>query len=281
MSGGSTERPLAGRRILVTRSRDQAGTLSVPLARLGAEVLLAPVIRLVDPPDWAPVDQAIGRLAGYHWLVFTSANAVERWMTRVEERGLDARAMGSVRIAAIGDATSQSLAQYGLRVDVVAEEFRAESLGEVLSREPLEGKRILLPRALVARDALPELLRDRGATVDVMPIYATVPDAEGGATARRAFDEGRVDAVTLTSSSIVEAFLGALGPSAGDSEQNRALLAERLAHTCLASIGPVTSATIRAHGLEPAVEASPYTVPALVRALAEHFAAATSRKGTV
>ena len=263
-------RPLAGRRILVTRASEQAPALTRQLRELGAEVVEAPAIRLTDPPDWAPLDAALGRLADYDWIVFTSQNTLPRLLARMAERGLPAEALRGRRLAAIGEATAAGLRAHGLAVAGVAAEFRAEGVAELLAREPLAGKRILLPRALVARDVLPETLRRLGATVDVAPVYQTVEDPEGAATARRvlaAGGAGAVDAVTFTAASTVGAFLAALR-AAGDPA-----LLERLRGICLASIGPVTSARLRAEGFAPTVEASPYTVPDLVNALAAHFAA--------
>jgi uroporphyrinogen III methyltransferase / synthase len=160
-------------------------------------------------------------------------------------------------------------------VAATAEEFRAEGVVDLLAREPLAGKHIFLPRALVAREVLPEALRRLGAEVDVAAVYRTVPDPAGAAVARQALAAGGapgVDAVTFTASSTVGAFLGALR-AAGDPA-----LLERLRGLCLASIGPVTSDRLREEGFAPTVEASPYTVPALVDALVAHFAAGPAHR---
>ena len=251
--------PLAGQRILVTRAREQAGELSRRLVDLGATVIEAPAIRFEDPPDWAPLDRALARLSTYAWIVFTSQNAVPRLLARMQARGVDASALVGSRHAAIGEATEAALRGAGLRCDLVADEYRAEAVAEALEREPLAGKRVLIPRALVARDVLPERLTARGADVDVAPVYQTVADLEGAEVARRALSEGGVDVVTFTSTSTVRAFFFALRGA-------------DLSRVRLASIGPITSDALRAEGWEPAVEASPYTVPALVEALARHRA---------
>jgi len=251
--------PLSGQRILVTRAREQAAELSRRLVDLGATVIEAPAIRFEDPPDWAPLDRALARLSTYAWIVFTSQNAVPRLLARMQARGVDASALVGSRHAAIGEATEAALRGAGLRCDLVADEYRAEAVAEALEREPLAGKRVLIPRALVARDVLPERLTARGADVDVAPVYQTVADLEGAEVARRALSEGGVDVVTFTSTSTVRAFFFALRGA-------------DLSRVRLASIGPITSDALRAEGWEPAVEASPYTVPALVEALARHRA---------
>jgi uroporphyrinogen III methyltransferase/synthase len=260
-------RPLAGRRVVVTRAREQAPVLVRRLEELGALVIEAPAIMLVDPPDWRPLDAALARLASYDWIVFTSQNTLPRLLARMATRGLALDALRGARLAAIGEATARSLLSRGLPVEGVAEEFRAEGVVELLAREPLAERRILLPRALVARDVLPEALRERGAAVDVAPVYQTVNDPQGAEVARRALAGGRVDAVTFTASSTVSAFLDALR-AAGQPD-----LLARLAETCLASIGPITSDRLRAEGFEPTVEAAPYTVPALLLALVDHLGA--------
>jgi uroporphyrinogen III methyltransferase/synthase len=246
--------------VLVTRASEQAGEITSRLSALGATVIEAPAIRLVDPPDWQPLDRALDRLSTYDWIVFTSQNAVPRVLARMRERGVPESALGASRHAAIGEATATALRARRLQVDLVADEYRAESVAEGLAREPLGGRRILIPRALVAREVLPERLRAAGAEVDVAPVYQTMADPEGAAIARRAVEDG-VDIVTFTSASTVRGFFEAIGPARS-----------RLAGVCLASIGPITSDEIRAEGAEPEVEASPYTVPALVQALARHRA---------
>lgn len=252
--------PLAGCRVLVTRASEQAGEIAARLEALGATVIEAPAIRLVEPPDWQPLDRALDRLSTYDWIVFTSQNAVPRMLARMKERGIPESALVPSRHAAIGEATAVVLHGRGLRVDLIADEYRAESVADALERGPLRGKRILIPRALVAREVLPERLQKAGAEVEVAPVYQTVADPEGAAIARQALARG-VDVVTFTSASTVRGFFEAIGDARS-----------RLSGVWLASIGPVTSDAIRAEGCEPEVEASPYTVPALVEALARHRA---------
>jgi uroporphyrinogen III methyltransferase / synthase len=251
---------LAGTRVLVTRAREQAGEMATQLGALGATVIEAPAIRFVDPPDWMALDRALDRLNSYDWIVFTSQNAVPRFLARLRQRAVNESGLAASRHAAIGEATAEAMRAYGLRVDVVADEYRAESVAEALAREPLHGKRVLIPRAWVAREVLPERLRAAGADVDVAPVYKTVPDDEGGAIARAALAQG-VDVVTFTSASTVHGFFTAIGDAR-----------EKLRDVQIASIGPITSEALRKEGFAPAIEASPYTVPALVEALARHRA---------
>jgi uroporphyrinogen III methyltransferase/synthase len=257
-------RPLTGRRILVTRTREQAGALRSKLEDAGAAVIDAPAIRLQDPSDWGPCDLALDKLAGYDWIVFTSQNTLPRLLARMESRGLGIESLTGAELVAIGEATARGLRERGLTVEKVPDEYRAEGVVELLAENDLSGKRIFLPRALVAREELPRGLEEKGALVDVAPVYETVADPEGAETARREMARG-VDAVTFTASSTATFFLEALGPPNGEA------VLEPLRRTCLASIGPITSATLRRFGLEPTVEADPYTIEALVQSLVDHF----------
>jgi uroporphyrinogen III methyltransferase/synthase len=239
------DRPLAGRRVAVTRARAQASGLAARLRGLGADVLETPAIRVValDGPALDP--------AGYDLLCLTSPNGVRLLFERLAAGGRDARALHGARIAAIGPGTARALREHGVVADVVPERFVAEALVEALAGVPVS--RALVARARVARDVLPDALRARGAEVDVLELYETVAEAlpdEELAAARGA------DWVTFTSSSTVRFFLDAVGG------------AQALgAGTRLVSIGPVTSATLREHGLEPHVEAQRHDVDGLVDAL--------------
>jgi uroporphyrinogen III methyltransferase/synthase len=267
MNGSAADpdtRPLEGRRILVTRASEQAGALTSKLKSAGAIAIDAPAIKLQDPPDWSPCNRAIEQLAEYRWILFTSQNTLPRLLARMQTRGLGIDALRSAGLVAVGEATARGLREAGLTVENVPDEYRAEGVLELLARSELEGVRILLPRALVAREELPEGLRARGAIVDVAPVYETVADPAGAEIARREMARG-VDAVTFTSASTATHFLQALGAD-GDSSA-----LDPLRQICLASIGPITSARLRRLGLEPSVEADPFTVEALVEALAGYF----------
>jgi uroporphyrinogen III methyltransferase/synthase len=256
----TADRPLFGRRIVVTRSRVQAHRLSVLLEAAGAEVIEVPAIRIVPPDDYGPVDRAIERLAEYRWAVFTSQNAVTAFMDRVGQRGGDAAALSTVRIASIGPATARALLEHGLRPAVAPGRFVAEALVEAFAREradDVRGARVLLPRAAEARAVLPDGLRALGASVDVVPVYRVEMEREQDLGAWRRLLHGPVDAVTFTSPSTVRHFVELAGP-----EGPRVLDA-----AIIACIGPVTAAAARELGLSPGVIAETYTIPGLVEAL--------------
>jgi uroporphyrinogen III methyltransferase/synthase len=242
------QRPLFGRTIVVTRAREQASELRTELELLGADVVELPAIAI------APVDFEVPDLARYAWLVFTSANGVDAFFDRgLTPAGLDARALAPVRVAVIGPGTAGALARRGVRADLVPERFVAESLLESFPEPGAPGERVLLARAEVARDVLPEGLATRGFAVDVLPVYRTVTAAPDAADLARVRG-GAVDAVTFTSSSTVTNFCDLVGELPDP-------------QPLVVSIGPVTSATARDRGLRVDVEADPHTLAGLVTAL--------------
>jgi len=246
-------RPLFGRRIVVTRAREQASELRLQLEALGAEVLELPAIRV------EPVDFVLPALGGYSWLVFTSANGVRAFFERgLDAAGLDARALGGLRLAAIGPGTAAALEARGLRPDLVPDRFVAESLLEGFPAPATPGERVLLARAEQARDVLPEGLGERGYVVDVLPVYRTVP-AEPDPSVVEQIRAGKVDALTFTSSSTVTNFVDAIGELTGP-------------QPLVVSIGPVTSATARERGLRVDAEADPHTIEGLVEAALQAIA---------
>jgi uroporphyrinogen III methyltransferase/synthase len=260
------KRPLFGKRVLVTRARDQASTTAALLRDRGAEPLLVPTIEIHPAADPGPLARALADLreGRYGWVAFTSANGVERTWDALRAAGGDARAFGAARLAAIGPATAHTLERHGLAPDVVAKEFRGEGLAsemiEALQRSGKDprSRRVLLPRAARARDALPQALQGAGCTVDVVAAYETrPPPPENVASLLRELDARRVDAVTFTSSSTVDHLCDRLGERA----------AELLAAPRIACIGPVTAETARNRGLRVDVVAREYTVPGLVDAL--------------
>jgi uroporphyrinogen III methyltransferase / synthase len=264
-------RPLFGRRVVVTRARAQAGELSVELERLGAEVYEFPTIVIQAPEDFRPLDAAIRDLDSFGWIVFTSVNGVESFLERLRHHGLDLRAVPRrAKIAAIGPATAERIEEVGLRVDVVPEEYRAEALIEVLEAWSLAGERVLIPRARVAREILPEKLREAGAEVVVPPAYESVPSSRGKDELAGRLEAGWIDCVTFTASSTVENFVGAFGTEEA---------VRLLAGTRVACIGPVTAETARKHGLRVDAEAEEYTIPGLVAAVVDLFAADAVEKG--
>lgn len=252
--------PLFGRRIIVTRPRHQAAELGDLLEHEGAEVISLPTIEIGAPETLAPLDAAIERAAEFDWVIFTSANGVRVFFDRLQFLGRDIRAWHRARIAAIGPQTARSLRAYGVQVEVIPADFRAEGLLESLAVESIVGQRVLLPRAGGAREILPDELRRRGAVVEEVVTYVSRPPA----AARSGFDEWLergVDLITFTSSSTVEQFAQLMGPQ----------LAATIGRTAFASIGPVTTATARRLGIPISVEPSQYTMPALAAAIVEHL----------
>lgn len=253
-------RVLEGKRVLVTRALHQAGKLSEGLRALGAEIVEVPVIEIQPPRDFAPLDNALRGLDSYDWLIFTSANGVRHFVDALDKSDRDLRAL-KAKICTIGPATRASVEALHLRVDVMPKEYVAESLVEALAAEDLQGKRVLLPRAAVARDLVPEALRERGALVDVVEAYRTTMPLDAPVRAREALAR-RPDWITFTSSSTVKNLAAALGENGAE-----ALLDFRRAGGRIASIGPITSATARSLGLTIDAEADPHTIGGLVEAL--------------
>jgi uroporphyrinogen-III synthase len=249
--------PLAGRRILVTRAAHQAGKLSAGLRALGAEPVEVPLLEIQPPVSFQPLDRALRNLAACHWLLFTSANTVRALADRARELGLPL-AGTPAKIAAVGAATAEALAREGLAVSLVPERYVAEALVEALSaREPLAGRRILLARAEIARDVIPDALRAAGAQVDVVDAYRNVVPANAAELVRDALAQP-LDAALFTSSSAAE-HLAEAALEAGVAFPPPGVLA--------ISIGPITSQTLRELGWPPAAEADPHVIPGLLDAL--------------
>ncbi len=257
----SPARPLAGRRILVTRARHQAGQLSAQLAALGAEVIEVPAIEILPPDSFEPLDAALQNLAHYRWMIVTSANTVRALRDRMTALKLASGDFAHLKIAAIGSATAHALKELGIAVDVTPEEYVAESLLAALG-DQLRGARVLLARAAIARDIIPETLTVRGAKVDVVDAYRTVIPAESVKLISELFaSAARIpDAATFTSSSTVTNFFHLL-KSAG--------IDHPLAKMKAISIGPITTQTLRDHNWQPAAEANPHDLPGLVAAVTE------------
>lgn len=244
--------PLAGRRIVITRPRHQSESLKNALEALGAEVVVAPAIRIEPPEHPERLDEAVSRADDFDWIVFTSANAVDAFFEHAESKPLCA-------LAAIGPATAAALVERGVRATIVPKRYVAEEVFEALSRHTnLSGKKILLPRADIAREALPKLLREAGADVEVVAAYTTVPATEDIERAIELVRDGSVDAVTFTSGSTVRSFF-----SAADDAVRKSVTP--------ASIGPITSAALREENVEPVIEAESYTTKGLVEAMTQHF----------
>jgi uroporphyrinogen-III synthase len=249
------DRPLAGKRIIVTRARHQAGQLSAELAKLGAEAIEIPAIEIVPPKSFAPLDEALRNVRQYEWLIVTSANGVRAIHDRCEALGLWLSSLGHLKIAAVGATTARALEEAGLPVSVVPREYVAESLIKALGDET-RNSRVLIVRAATARDVIPEALSKRGAQVDVVEAYRTVIPQDSVDKIAELFAGGPLDAATFSSSSTVTNFFHLLREAGV--ETTAAMLA--------ISIGPITSGTLRDFGWEPAAEADPHDVAGLVAA---------------
>ena len=261
-------RPLFGRRILVTRPREQAAELSERLEALGAEAIEAPLIRIAPPDDYGPLDAACATLDRFDWIVFTSGNAVDAFMGRLLGSPLDVRALGKVKLCAVGPATSDRLRAYGLKVDAVPAEYRAEALAHVLADAgAVRGLRVFLPRADIGREVVAAELRKNGADVTEAVAYQTVlmdPEHGGGPDIYRMLLEHRLDVVTFTSASAVRSFVKVVGEEPA---------ADLLAATVVASIGPVTAEAAAQHHILTTIMPKAYTIPALADAIVHHFRA--------
>lgn len=253
-------KPLEGRRIAVTRPAGQAGALVDGLRELGAEPLVCPTIEIVDPPDPEPLRRAAEELGSYDWLVFTSANGVDRLWHELEARGREGLP-ANARVAAIGPATAQALEVRGSHPEIVPEEYVAEAVADALvAFGELSGRRVLLPRAAGARQVLPQRLRAAGAEVDEIVAYESRADAEGIARLAAALRRGEVDMVTFTASSTVRHFV-----EEGHSTE--------LGRARVAVIGPITARAARSAGVRVDVEAREYTVRGLLEAISEFYRA--------
>jgi uroporphyrinogen III methyltransferase / synthase len=262
------EKPLGGRTVMITRARAQAAEFAAALEEAGARVVACPTIEIVAPESYAELDEAIENLFGYDWLVFTSANAVEHFLRRLEALGKEASELDSLRVCAVGDATSERLVAARVHVDVVPRKFQAEGVFAALEdylggRGQFANLNFLLPRAAVARDFLPRALEAAGARVDCVTAYRTVrPETTDRARVEALLVGGGVDCVTFTSSSTVHNFAQLF-----DTRDLRGLLAG----VRVACIGEVTARTAADYGLRADIIPSESTAAALARAVADFF----------
>ncbi len=257
-------------RVLVGRARHQASALSAGLRSLGAGVLEIPFIEIRKPKSYKALDAALKQLSEYDWLILTSVNGVDAVWGRLRKLRMGGKPMRRLKIAAIGPATRQAIEQHGAKVNVVPREYVAESVVASLRRK-IKGKRVLLARARVARDVIPRELRNLGAQVDVVEAYETVVPQSSRQRLRVALasQQRRPDWITFTSSSTVRNFVALLDQSRGrvGRVHTNSSLKRHLNGVKLASIGPVTSSTLRAFGLPVDVEAAEYTIPGLIKAI--------------
>jgi len=249
--------PLFGKTVVVTRKGDQAESMMDRLQELGAEPFFFPVIETIAPDDWSPLDDALNNLSQYDGLIFTSVNGVRFFADRLKAIEQDIRELKGIRIFTIGPKTAEAVRDLGIRVDVVPENFVAESLIE--SIENIKGQRFLLPRAKVAREILPEQLRKMGAVVDVVPAYQTILPSPSTSALEKRLKEGSIDVITFTSSSTVKNFLTLMGDK---SEIKKAKIA---------CIGPITAKTAQDAGLNVDIMPEQYTVSSLLDAIEIFF----------
>ncbi len=254
---GLINQPLSGKRIMVTRSRQQAQALIEKLEALGAEVLECPVIKTVPPDNVGPLDEATVEIRNYQWVVFTSANGVDAFFAALYDNGLDCRRLWSVNICAIGPATAERLKANGLVADLISEKFTAKSVADsFLQKGDIAGQNILLPQADIARQMLKELFEAMDANVTAVTAYQTVIDDSSQPTIIEALKMDNVNWITFTSPSTVQNFLELAGKHSPINKNIK-----------LASIGPVTSKIIKKKGLEVHAEAAEHTIDGLVEAI--------------
>ena len=265
MRSANEHHPLSGTRILVGRARHQAGSLAASLRDLGASVIEIPFIEIRKPQSSAPMDQALKSLNTYDWLILTSVNGVGAMWDRMRKLRIPRRQLEHLQIAAIGPATKKAIVKHGLKVKMMPEEYVAESVVKGL-HDKVSGKRVLLVRAKVARDVIPDSLRGAGAHVDVVEAYETVVPEKSKARLRAVFKnkKRRPHVVTFTSSSTVRNFAELLGWRAVALAKSKAAI---LKDVQFASIGPVTSATLREFGMAAGIEAREFTMGGMIRAI--------------
>jgi len=259
------KRALFGKHVVVTRTREQASELVALLEEHGADCLEYPTIHIEPLDEYQVLDRELARIGSYNWLIFTSLNAVTYFFKHLYDLGLDARSLGGPRIAVVGKSTRDKLLEYGIRADLVPEKFTGEGLAESLIATGVKGSRVLIPRALKAREVVPEMLGQAGAEVIVAPVYQNVPPHGRKRQLREQLDEGRIDLLTFTSSSTVTNFLTMV--DAGSEEELHRLLDQ----VTIAAIGPITAKTVEKSGLRVDIRPERYTIADMVDAIVDHY----------
>lgn len=259
-------KPLFGKGVVITRPERQADDLAGRLAAQGARPIIFPTIRIIPPSDWRGLDRAIDQLESYQWLIFTSANGVHFFFERLGQKARDVRDLKGIKICCIGPATARQIEERGIRVDLVPEKFIAEGILESFAAMDLKGQKMLIPRASVARDILPENLRKKGAEVDVVAAYQTVNSGWKKEELFAWIDEGAVDVITFTSSSTVNNFIEIVGAGF-----------KLPPGVKIACIGPVTAAAAKKAGFQIDISQEDYTMEGLVHALVHYFRRKSSR----
>ncbi|MBI5285963.1 MAG: uroporphyrinogen-III C-methyltransferase [Deltaproteobacteria bacterium] len=255
-------RPLFGKKVIVTRAREQASEFSRLLEKYGAEVVEFPTIEIQPPRSWKELNKVVKRIGTYDWVIFTSVNGVRYLVERLKKVGRDIRDLKGVRICAIGPATARAIEDLGIKVDLTPKEYRAEAVLQGLGRRRIKGKRFLLPRALKARELLPEEIRRLGGRVDVVTAYRTVRPKGKVDEVRRLLEERKVDVVTFSSSSTVTNFVTMF---------KKGEIPSLLDGVAVACIGPITRDTAAGFGIKTNIMPGRYTIPALTEAIVELF----------
>ena len=256
------KKPLTGKKILITRAREQSTEFATQLKKQGAEVIEFPTIEIVPPLHWKKLDQTIDQLKSYHWIIFTSANGVYYFWQRLREKGKQ-RFPSTLKVCAIGPATARQLREKKIPVAYMPKEYIAEALLKGFEKRPVEGKRILLARAKKARDILPKGLKSMGAKVDVVEVYRTVKPKGGTKKLRQLLADENIDVITFTSSSTVNHFGELL------KREDLKILLKGVAIAC---IGPVTARTAKGWGMKVQIQPKQYTILGLTQAIVEYFA---------
>ena len=262
MQISSSQKPLAGKRIVITRARKQAETVARSIEELGGEVIDFPTIEICPPESFAEFDAALDKLSLYDWVIFTSVNSVEPFLERLKLRGETAEALSAHKVGAIGAETAKRLEAARIRASLVPERYQAEGILDAISPEEICGKRVLIPRAAEAREILPATLRKWGAVVDVVVAYRTELPRLDVRPLSDLLVERKVDVITFTSSSTVRNFVRLFGGRK---------LGEIARGSTIACIGPITAATVEELGGRADIVADQFTVKDMLRAIVEHF----------
>ena len=256
------QRPLFGKRILVTRPKHQAPVFSRLLEAYGAEPVECSTLDIISPESWEKVDAAISIIQTYQWLVLTSVNGVQAFMKRLQFHGRDIRSLAGLRLCCIGPRTAEEASTFGIQADFIPDEYQAEGVLATMRKAGVAGQHVLIPRAEVAREILPEQLRELGATVDVVPVYRAVPPSVDVRDLKSRFQEGDIHFLTFASSSTVRNFCQLF--------ENLEEVAQVTKKSVIACIGPITAQTVLEHGLSVDIVAKENTLPALAEAIVRH-----------
>ena len=265
------KRPLFGKKIIVTRTREQASELVARLEEHGADCLEYSTIHIEPVDDYTVLDRELENIGSCQWLIFTSLNGVTYFFKHLYGQGRDVRSLAGPKIAVVGKATADELLKYGIQADLIPEEFTGEGLADALIRAGVSGKRVVIPRALAARDVLPEMLGKAGAEVVIAPVYQNVPPRGRKEQLREELEEKNVDMVTFTSSSTVTNFLTMVDASS-EEELHRLLDGVKIA-----AIGPITSKTVKNNGLAVDIQPEQYTIADMVNAIVDHCQNSTTK----